>query len=106
GYQRKRFVGASLYNGRRSLPMLASRGCPYQCTFCTAPAMWAPLWQARPVKDVVDEMAFHKERYGVTDFSIHDLTMVVKRSWVEEFSAELIQRDLGVTWQLHSGTRL
>ena len=27
-------------NFGRSMPILASRGCPYQCTFCSSPAMW------------------------------------------------------------------
>ena len=24
----------------RFMPMLATRGCPYECTFCTSPSMW------------------------------------------------------------------
>ena len=24
----------------RSMPILATRGCPYQCTFCSNPEMW------------------------------------------------------------------
>jgi len=27
-------------NRGRSMPMLATRGCPYQCTFCSNPLMW------------------------------------------------------------------
>ena len=31
----------------RSMPMLATRGCPYQCTFCSSPFMWTTAWRAR-----------------------------------------------------------
>ena len=24
----------------RNMPILATRGCPYQCTFCSSPSMW------------------------------------------------------------------
>ncbi len=106
GYQRRRFVGGALWQGRRSLPMLASRGCPYQCTFCTSPAMWSPLWLPRTPADVVAEMVELRDRYQVFDFSLHDLTTVVRRSWVEELCREIIAQNVGVSWQLHSGTRL
>jgi radical SAM superfamily enzyme YgiQ (UPF0313 family) len=31
----------------RSMPMLATRGCPYECTFCSNPEMWTTRWIAR-----------------------------------------------------------
>src|SRR5688572_9880374 len=31
----------------RSMPMLGTRGCPFQCTFCSNPAMWTQRWIAR-----------------------------------------------------------
>ncbi len=106
GYQRRRFVGGALWQRRRSLPMLASRGCPYQCAFCTSPNMWTPLWVPRSPKAVVDEMIDLRDRYDVRDFSFHDLTMVVQRGWVLDLCREIVARDAGVSWQIHSGTRL
>src|SRR5579862_402518 len=39
----------------RNMPMLASRGCPYKCTFCSNPQMWGTLWNVRSAADVVAE---------------------------------------------------
>jgi radical SAM superfamily enzyme YgiQ (UPF0313 family) len=89
----------------RSMPMLASRGCPYRCTFCSNPAMWGTLWRARPVDDVVDEIADYVERFGITNVDFFDLTAIVKRSWILEFSRKLRERGLDITWQMPSGTR-
>lgn len=89
----------------RSMPMLATRGCPYQCTFCSSPQMWTTAWRARDVKAVVDEMAWLNGRYGATDFHFEDLTAVVKRTWILEFCGELLDRKTEFTWQLPSGTR-
>jgi radical SAM superfamily enzyme YgiQ (UPF0313 family) len=89
----------------RSLPMLATRGCPYQCTFCSSPAMWTTAWRAREVKSVVDEMVLYNQKYGVTDIHFEDLTAVVKRTWILEFCREVLSRDVEFTWQLPSGTR-
>ena len=89
----------------RSMPMLATRGCPYQCTFCSSPFMWTTAWRARDAKLVADEMMWLNEKYQATDFHFEDLTAVVKRTWIVDFCKELLSRDVDFTWQLPSGTR-
>lgn len=89
----------------RSMPLIATWGCPYQCTFCSNPAMWTQRWIARDPKLVVDEMELYARTYGVTNFDFQDLTAMIKRSWIIAFTDELIARRLNVTWQLPSGTR-
>jgi radical SAM superfamily enzyme YgiQ (UPF0313 family) len=89
----------------RSMPLLATWGCPYQCTFCSNPGMWTQAWIPRSPKLVADEMEHYKNKYGVTNFDFQDLTAMIQRRWIIEFSKELTDRGLNVTWQLPSGTR-
>ncbi len=89
----------------RSMPMLGTRGCPFQCTFCSNPAMWTQRWIARDPKRLADEMELYVRRYAVTNFDFQDLTAIVKRQWIVDFCRELIARDLNITWQMPSGTR-
>lgn len=89
----------------RSMPLLATWGCPYQCTFCSNPGMWTQRWIPRNPKDVVDEMQHYRDKYGIQNFDFQDLTAMIRRSWIIDFTQELIDRKLGVTWQLPSGTR-
>ena len=89
----------------RSMPILATRGCPYQCTFCSSPAMWTTRYYVREVADVVDEIASYVERYGATNVDFYDLTAIIKREWILEFCRELERRRLDITYQLPTGTR-
>jgi radical SAM superfamily enzyme YgiQ (UPF0313 family) len=89
----------------RSMPLLATWGCPYQCTFCSNPGMWTQAWIPRSPKLVADEMELYKNKYGVSNFDFQDLTAMIQRRWIIEFSDELVKRGLNVTWQLPSGTR-
>jgi radical SAM superfamily enzyme YgiQ (UPF0313 family) len=89
----------------RSMPILATRGCPYQCTFCSSPAMWTTRYHVRDVGDVVDEIASYVERYRVTNIDFFDLTAIIKRDWILAFCDELERRRLAITYQLPSGTR-
>jgi radical SAM superfamily enzyme YgiQ (UPF0313 family) len=89
----------------RSMPMLATRGCPYKCTFCSSPQMWTTKYVVRDPEDVADEIADYVERYGVQNVNFSDLTAITRRKWTLEFADALEARDLGISWQLPTGTR-
>ncbi len=95
---------SGLYQGR-AMPLLATRGCPYRCTFCSSPSMWGNKYAMRDPVQVVDEMQLYMARYGATDFHLQDLTAIVNKRWILEFCNELIRRKLDIVWQLPSGTR-
>lgn len=89
----------------RNMPMLASRGCPYKCAFCSNPQMWGRRWNVRSAADVVAEIKHWKNKYEIESVSFYDLTTVIRRDWILEFTNLLIAEDLGLTWQMPSGTR-
>ena len=92
-------------NMGRSMPILSTRGCPYDCTFCSNPNMWTRRYITRTPARVVDEIESYVKRYGITNVDFQDLTAIVKRNWAIEFSRALIERGLNITWQMPSGTR-
>ncbi len=95
-------VGAELV----TLPILATRGCPYQCTYCTNPNSWGTEWIARDPVAVVDEIEDGLRRFGARNFPFQDLTAILRRDWILRFCDELIARRLDVRWQMPTGTRL
>ncbi len=84
----------------RTIPMLASRGCPYKCTFCSNINMWGNLWRARTPKLVVDEMELYVEKYSANNFVFSDLTAVVRKDKIVALCNEILNRRLNITWQL------
>ncbi|HEY2229697.1 MAG TPA: radical SAM protein [Xanthobacteraceae bacterium] len=103
-YHRNRFVGG-MYSSRMTIPILATRGCPYQCTYCSAPNMWLPRWIPRDPVKVVDEIEANVKRYGAGNFPFQDLTAIIQKDWIKAFCEELIRRKLDICWQLPTGTR-
>ncbi len=68
-YHERRWIGG-LYSSTKSVPILATRGCPYQCTYCSAPNMWTPRWIPRDPVKVVDEIQYYVEHFGVRKLSL------------------------------------
>lgn len=89
----------------RNIAMIATRGCPYQCTFCSNPTMWTTRYTMRDVKDVVDEIEFNIKKYNINSIDFYDLTAVVKKEWILDLIAEIKKRNIQTVWQLPSGTR-
>lgn len=104
----EQYVGKGFNHGiqrGRTMPILASRGCPYQCAFCSSPNMWTTKWMARSPESVLAEMKRYIDLHEVNDFAFYDLTAIVAREWIVDFCKRLIDERLNVTWQLPSGTR-
>jgi anaerobic magnesium-protoporphyrin IX monomethyl ester cyclase len=103
-YHEHRWMGG-MYSSTKSVPILATRGCPYQCTYCSAPNMWEPRWIPRDPAGVADEIQHYVEHDGARNFPFQDLTAIIRREWIVDFCRELLDRRLRITWQMPTGTR-
>jgi radical SAM superfamily enzyme YgiQ (UPF0313 family) len=99
-----RGLGIGIDRGR-SMPILATRGCPYQCTFCSSPSMWTTRWLARDPAKVLAEIRGYVDTYQAESFDFYDLTAIIRREWILEFCRLVRESGLRFTWQLPSGTR-
>lgn len=90
---------------KKAIPIIATRGCPYSCTFCTVPNMWDSKWFARPADDVVKEIESYVKDFGIEHIDFVDLTLVINKKWMTEFAEKLIEANLGITWAIPIGTR-
>ncbi|MEI8010951.1 MAG: radical SAM protein [Candidatus Omnitrophota bacterium] len=84
----------------RTIPVLATRGCPYQCTFCSNPGMWGKQWVERRARYLADEIEQYVRVYRADNFVFSDLTAVVSAGEMILFCQELLRRRIKVTWQL------
>ena len=60
----------------RNMPILATRGCPYECTFCSNPVMYGRRYYTRQVADLIKEIKYYIDRYKITGLQFYDLTAI------------------------------
>lgn len=89
----------------RSLPVMATRGCPFSCTFCSSPQMWGTRYYMRSPMDMANEIEELYHTYQIRNFDFYDLTAIIKKEWIIDFCKELVKRNLDITWQIPAGTR-
>jgi len=74
--------------------IMASRGCPYQCIFCSSPIMWGRQLRIRSAKSVVDEIEYLHRTFGIIRITFLDDTINVPRKRAIEICNEIIKRGL------------
>ena len=84
--------------GKTYLPVITSRGCPFQCTFCLASKMCGRGFRARSPKNVVDELEYLRDMFGADAFSFYDDTFTFDRKRARDICKEMKNRKLDLQW--------
>ncbi|MFH0835427.1 MAG: radical SAM protein [Candidatus Micrarchaeota archaeon] len=79
--------------------MCTSRGCPFNCLYCSSPTIWGRTWRGQGGKRVVDEMEFLVEKYGVKSVKFHEDHFTFDKKRVLDICREITERGLDVQWQ-------
>lgn len=84
--------------GRRMLPIMTSRGCPSQCSFCTTARMFGKAFRARSPKNIVDELEWLRDAHGADAFSFYDDTFTLDKKRALKICEEIRNREIGLPW--------
>ncbi len=88
-----RYPGAQPTLKSPSMHIMASRGCPYRCSFCSKSVFGAQV-RFRSPENIVDEMQWLHSRFGINEIFCQDDTMNVNRQWFFRVCDEIIGRGL------------
>jgi bacteriochlorophyll C12 methyltransferase len=80
------------------IPILATKGCPVGCNFCTTPTVYGKSYRYREIDLVLEEMRYHQQRLGKkkVNFSFMDDNISFRPSYFTELLEEMAK--LGVRW--------
>ena len=84
----------------RGTSVIASRGCPFSCTYCqpTLDRLFGKRLRRRPVPHVIGELHELKTRYHLDAFMLEDDTFIAQPSWALEFAQSLRDSGLDFRW--------
>ncbi|MBZ0167571.1 MAG: B12-binding domain-containing radical SAM protein, partial [Candidatus Omnitrophica bacterium] len=91
---------------RRVAPIIATRGCPYPCTFCAAGKMSGKKMRTRSVDNILEEIQLLVDQYGVEEINILDDNFTLQHKLVEDFCHGLIEKNIQINWSCPNGVRL
>ena len=89
-----------------SLPIISSRSCPNQCTFCSMFLVHGKKFRLRSPKNVVDEIEYLYRKYNHRYFSFMDDNFTFSRKRAIEIAKEIIKRKLNIQFDTPNGTSI
>lgn len=85
-------------NGRVELPMMTSRGCPFDCNYCSGHLYSARKFRMRSLENLIEEIELMHSKYNVDFLWIRDDNLNVNKNHVKNFLKEMIKKSLNIPW--------
>ena len=84
--------------GKKLLPVITSRGCPFQCAFCVASRMFGKAYRMRSAGNVLDELEWLKNVHGAEAFTFYDDTLTFDKKRLLKICNGMKDRKIGLPW--------
>ncbi len=90
---------SSMMAGLPITNLITSRGCPFNCYFCSSSKFGGLKWRYRSAKSIADEMEILYHDYGYRAFAFMDDNFTLSKRRVMEFADELERRKMNdIIW--------
>jgi magnesium-protoporphyrin IX monomethyl ester (oxidative) cyclase len=91
--------------GKPWTTMITTRGCPYNCVFCTVHIVMGKKWRARSPENVVEEIEQLIQTYRIKQIDFYDENMTLDKNRMEKICDLIVQKRLDVDWYTPNGVR-
>jgi len=101
-YPARDLVDLNSYNRKQfncSFPVdivVASRGCPFDCKFCSSKSIWNRVYKKRSAEEVLWEVRYMKEVFGTKTVHFREDNLTVNETFLEELCKGL--KELKIDW--------
>jgi len=97
------------YQKHLAAAVITSRGCPFNCEYCSIHAIYGKNWRARSAENVIAEIDYWNTRHGVNYFEIEDDNFTLNReraALILEGIVRLNESGRALRWSTPNGVRI
>jgi magnesium-protoporphyrin IX monomethyl ester (oxidative) cyclase len=91
---------------RRFTSMITSRGCPFNCVFCSIHTIWGYKWRARSPENVLLEIQHLVKTFKVREIHFEDDNLTLDRKRMEKICDMIIESKLDIKWATPNGVAI
>lgn len=85
-------------DGTFATSIITSRGCPFNCSFCSSSAFSGTLWRSRSVKNIIEELEILYKKYGYRAIAFFDDNFTLNPNRVIELCEEILRLGWKFKW--------
>tara|TARA_Y100000034_G_scaffold104910_1_gene131803 strand:+ start:2104 stop:3645 length:1542 start_codon:yes stop_codon:yes gene_type:complete len=87
----------------RYTTIVASRGCPYTCSFCSIHTVWERNWRPRSPENILDEIGLLVKNYNVKEIQFEDDNLTLVKDRAMKLFQGIIDRKIKISWTTPNG---
>jgi len=91
---------------KRFTSMITSRGCPFNCIFCSIHTIWGHKWRARSPENVLLEIEYLVKKFGVREVHFEDDNLTLDRKRIGKICDMIIESKLDIRWATPNGVAI
>lgn len=92
-------------SGKPFISMITSRGCPYNCVFCSIHLTMGKRWRGHSADYVIKHLKFLKDNYGVDNFHFEDDSILQDKTRFISILNLMLDNNLKIDWDTPNGVR-
>jgi len=82
--------------------MNTSRGCPFECTFCSVGAVWGKKYSYFSAERIVSDIEYLIKNYGAKGIYFREDNFTLHKNRLREFCNLIIARKINILWSCES----
>ena len=86
--------------------MITSRGCPFNCVFCSIHSVWGHKWRPRSPDNVVLEIEHLIDVYKIREIHFEDDNLALDKRRMEKICDLILDRGLDIKWFTPNGVAI
>ncbi|MFH1352142.1 MAG: radical SAM protein [bacterium] len=87
-------------------PIITTRGCPYNCTFCSVPELCGKKLRHHSAEYVCDEIKYLYQKRGIREFHIIDDGFTTDINYAKHVCSEIASLNLNLSFATPNGIRM
>ncbi len=91
--------------GRKIVPLITSRGCPFECNFCSVKLYMGRGFRKRSAQNVFEEIKYQYDK-GYHQFDFNDDCFTLDKKRAEEILDLIIASGMKIGFQFYNGLRV
>ena len=104
-YINNKYLYATRKHFKNGINFITSRGCPYNCVFCSVKSHMGKKYRAHSTDYVIRHMKLLIESYGINNFHFEDDNISFDKKRFEEILDRIISENLNIKWSTPNGVR-
>jgi anaerobic magnesium-protoporphyrin IX monomethyl ester cyclase len=93
-----KYHSSAQLRGTNTLHLFTSRGCPFNCSYCSGDLVFGKTFRYRSAQKVVEDIQYMMKHFGVDGVQFYDETFTVNRSRVFELCDAIIASGIDIPW--------